>query len=306
MANGIHKFGGPWTDQKLKILGEYLSRYTTALSRQKFRRVYIDAFAGSGTRQPSGFSEGGEVESPDPQPALFPQLLQPDFEPQLQGFLDGSARVALQCQPEFDDYIFIEKDLNRCDELEHLKADFPHLAERIDIQRGEANAKIEELCIKDWANQRAVLFLDPYGTQVLWKTIELVAKTKAIDLWILFPMNAVMRMLKRSGEIPNEWRTCLNNLFGTEDWYERFYRNETTTGLFGPDERTVKANARAIEEYFLERLNMCFPGGVAPKPAVLRNSKNSTLYLLCFAVGNPKGKPIALRMATSILKKMAS
>jgi hypothetical protein len=41
-------------------------------------------------------------------------------------------------------------------------------------------------------------------------------------------------------------------------------------------------------------------------PAVLRNSKNSPLYLFCFAAGNSKGVPIALSIASHILKKMGS
>lgn len=44
--------------------------------------------------------------------------------------------------------------------------------------------------------------------------------------------------------------------------------------------------------------------GVAPEPAVLRNSKNVPLYLLCFAVGNARGKDIALRIANHLLKEV--
>ena len=49
-----HKFGGDWTTEKLRILGEYLKAFTTALKKQKFKTGYIDAFAGSGYRIPSG------------------------------------------------------------------------------------------------------------------------------------------------------------------------------------------------------------------------------------------------------------
>ena len=45
-----------------------------------------------------------------------------------------------------------------------------------------ANLEIQNLCNKDWRSRRAVLFLDPYGMQVEWKTIEAIAATKAIDL----------------------------------------------------------------------------------------------------------------------------
>jgi hypothetical protein len=58
-----------------------------------------------------------------------------------------------------------------------------------------------------------------------------------------------------------------------------------------------------IGRYFLDRLQSLF-AGVAKVPAVLRNSANNPLYLLCFAVGNENGKSTALRIAESLLKKV--
>ena len=46
-----HRFGGSWTEEKLKSVGSYLSRYTTALKYQSFELVYFDAFAGTGDRE---------------------------------------------------------------------------------------------------------------------------------------------------------------------------------------------------------------------------------------------------------------
>ena len=43
-----HRFGGAWTDDKLKVLEGYLSAYTTALKNTSLRKGYIDAFAGKG------------------------------------------------------------------------------------------------------------------------------------------------------------------------------------------------------------------------------------------------------------------
>jgi hypothetical protein len=43
---------------------------------------------------------------------------------------------------------------------------------------------------------------------------------------------------------------------------------------------------------------------VADEPGVLRNSKNNPLYLVCFAVGNDRGKDIALRIAKHLLKEL--
>jgi hypothetical protein len=178
-SNGqAHRFGGHWTDQKLEVLAGYLRSYTTALQRQPtarnpFRKAYIDAFAGTGYRAPRpDKNEQGE------QGLLFPDLA--DDEPQR--LLDGSPRIALQVDPPFDKYIFVERDAERCVQLETLKDEFAHRRDAIDVIQGDANDVIQELSARNWRSHRAVLFLDPYGMQVEWKTIEAVAATKAIDM----------------------------------------------------------------------------------------------------------------------------
>jgi hypothetical protein len=67
-------------------------------------------------------------------------------------------------------------------------------------------------------------------------------------------------------------------------------------------ERVVKASTETIGRYFNNRLKSIF-AAVADEPKVLRNSANSPLYLLCFAAGNSRGAPIALRIANHLLKK---
>lgn len=295
-----HRFGGDWTTEKLDVLANYLASYTTALRDKPskdhpFRKGYVDAFAGTGYRDARRDDDSGEPS----QALLFPDLA----EKEPQSLLDGSARLALKTEPRFNRYVFIERDAARCVQLENLKSEFPHLANDIQIRRGDANAEIQELCRKDWSSHRAVLFLDPYGMQVEWKTIEAIAATKAIDLWLLFPLGiGVNRLLARSGDIPGSWRRRLNTLLGTEDWFEEFYRVESTPTLFGEADRVVKATTETIGRYFNERLKSVF-AAVAEEPKVLRNSVNCPLYLLCFAVGNEKGAPIALRIANHLLTK---
>lgn len=296
-----HQFGGDWTTRKLEVLAGYLKSYTTALkdkptAAQPFRKAFIDAFAGTGYR------DARRDDNLDPaQSLLFPDLA--GNEPQ--GFLAGSARLALQIVPRFEKYIFIEQSKERCRQLEELKNEFPLLAADIEIRRGDANEQIQGLCSKPWGLNRAVLFLDPYGMQVEWATLEAVARTKAIDLWLLFPLGiGVNRLLTKSGDIPESWRRRLDLLLGTDDWYEEFYKIETTKTLFGDDsERLIKAKMGSIGRYFNRRLAEVF-AGVVEEPGVLRNSSNNPLYLLCFAVGNERGKDIALRIAGHLLKEM--
>ena len=47
-SGNLNQFGGPWTAEKLQILEGYLNAYTTALKKQDFRLIYVDAFAGAG------------------------------------------------------------------------------------------------------------------------------------------------------------------------------------------------------------------------------------------------------------------
>jgi three-Cys-motif partner protein len=295
-----HRFGGDWTDVKLDVLASYLKSYTTALQGKPtpdnaFRKAYIDAFAGSGTRtarEPE--TSGGTL--------LFPDLA----EAAPQKLLDGSAKRALQVEPRFDKYIFIERSPERCQQLEGLKKEFPTLADHIDVRQGEANEVIQKLCAdpSKWKSRRAVLFLDPYGMQVEWTTIEAVAATKAIDLWLLVPLGMGMnRLAPKSGKLPDSWRQRMNAFLGTSDWYDEFYKVETEPTLFGDHQVQVKASMDMMARYFNDRLKQVF-AGVAEEPGILSNSSNNPLYMFCFAVGNERGKDLALRIANHLLKPL--
>jgi three-Cys-motif partner protein len=296
-GTGAPQFGGGWTDEKLQILAGYLRSYTSALKNAPFSTVYVDAFAGSGYRElRTAAATGNEAASN----LLFPDIA----DPEPQGLLRGSAKLALDTEPRFGEYVFIEKNAERCTQLEELRSAHPALASSIRVLQGEANEELVSLCReRDWRSQRAVLFLDPFGTEVRWETIEVVAATKAIDMWVLFPVGmGVNRLLKRSGEVPPSWRARLDDLLGTKKWYDEFYKVERVPTLFGQDEEhVVKATTETIGAYFNERLKGIFDG-VAANPRILRNSRNSPLYLLCFAAGNAKGAPIALRIAEHLLK----
>ena len=149
-----------------------------------------------------------------------------------------------------------------------------------------------------------MLFLDPYGMQVEWKTIEAVAATKAIDLWLLVPLGMGMnRLATKSGKLPESWRQRMNAFLGTTAWYDEFYKVETKPTLFGNHQVQVKASMDVMARYFNDRLKQVF-AGVVEEPGVLWNSANNPLYLLCFAVGNERGKDIALRIANHLLKPL--
>ena len=91
---------------ELDVIAEYLRSYTTALKdkpsqKRRFRKAYIDAFAGTGYRD----ARRDDIEDDPQQMSIFPDLA--EVEPQ--EFLDGSARLALKVEPGFDSYVFIER-----------------------------------------------------------------------------------------------------------------------------------------------------------------------------------------------------
>ncbi|PXF59287.1 MAG: hypothetical protein C4B58_04010 [Deltaproteobacteria bacterium] len=289
-----HEFGGNWTEEKLKRVEKYLKAYATIMNKQNFRFAYIDAFAGTGHIE--------EKNKTDNQIFLFQQN---DIK-EIETYSKGSARIALEIKPEFDKYIFIEKSRKHFTELLKLKEEFKNKEKKIDLINTDANSWIIDRCNNyKWQNNRAVLFLDPYGMQVNWETIKAIANTEAIDLWYLFPFGiGVNRLLKKdAGNMPISWEAKLNSIFGTTDWKEAFYSETLETTLFGNETKTVKdADFNKISKFIVKRLKSIF-AGVAENPLLLRNSKNNPLYLLYFASGNPVGAKTAIKIAQDILKR---
>lgn len=291
-----HRFGGDWTTQKLEKVRKYLAAYTKIFASnpraQRLSTIYVDAFAGTGYRTKTPNLDDGQTPH-------FSELVEPEAEK----FLKGSATIALEVDPPFKEYIFIERDPEHARELAILQHRFPKRV--ITIIPQEANAYLQKWCTEtDWDVYRAVVFLDPYGMQVGWPLIEALARTKAVDLWILFPLGvAVNRLLTRKEPPLEAWAQSLTRIFGTRDWEEAFYPKRTERSLLGEEEvRTKQADFNTVGRFFVERLKTVFTA-VAENPLPLRNSRDVPLYLLCFAAGNPKGAPTALRIAKHILSK---
>jgi three-Cys-motif partner protein len=284
-----HSFGGPWTERKLNCLRDYLSAYRTIFTSNEkaryFRTWYVDAFAGTGSRTTA---------------ADIP-LLDVDDDAEAKEYQDGSARIALGLASPFDQYFFIEKSRRRADELRRvITTDYTQLDNRCEIRTGEANTEIRKWCAeRDWKKERAVVFLDPYGMQVEWATIQTLAATKGIDLWYLFP--GIARLLRHDGDIDEKWGARLDILLGTDAWRTRFFQKEMRTDLFGDIENVERtATEAAIESFIHDRLETCF-GKKVGRGLILRNSKRSPLYFLCFAASNERGAKAALNIANSIL-----
>lgn len=236
---------------------------------------YIDAFAGSGSIQ-LATAKTDEL-----------GLLEEEVQAEVTGLVRGSAARALALNPGFDGYVFLDTDPTAVAELRRLRSE--HRDKNVQIHDDDANEYLQSICdAADWSSRRAVVFLDPAGMQVDWDTLESLARTGALDVWIWFPLGiGINRMLTRSGEIDPSWEARLNRIFGTNEWRDAFYRTERTDTLFGEADETNKiATPQNIAAFFNERLRTLFPA-VATSPCIMHNSKNNPLYALCFASANP-------------------
>ncbi|WP_163271652.1 three-Cys-motif partner protein TcmP [Chelativorans alearense] len=286
-----HIFGGPDTTKKLRCLQDYLQAFTIALRNQRFACIYIDAFAGSGSRT--------EV-----QPA-FP-LLGPEFAEPIEVTTPGSARIAIETEPAFDAIILIERDANRFAELKQLAAGYPD--RRIILRNGDANERVRRLCKRlkwrsshgEWRGVRGVIFLDPYGMEVSWQTVEAIAQTRALDCWYFFPLSGLYRNAPHDPtKLDAGKEASLDRVLGATDWRERWYQHETSPAdMFETKELAVRrTDVDAIEAYVKERLETVFKGAVLD-PIRLHHRNGAPLASLFFAVSNTSAT--AVRLATDI------
>jgi three-Cys-motif partner protein len=127
------RFGSTHTDTKLQKLAAYLRAFNTALKNkpnaaQPFERLYVDAFAGT-----------GEIETAESNLPLIDGA-------EMDAFIPGSVRRALEVEPPFHRYVFAERDAGKAKALQtlassHADADsdeFGHLL-RSEFVRGRVS-----------------------------------------------------------------------------------------------------------------------------------------------------------------------
>jgi three-Cys-motif partner protein len=285
---------GPWAREKLDRLAKYLHAYTVIMKEQRWCEGYhyIDAFAGPGDHELRSATATGKN---PPRPGLLDDLDYAAPQPEQKQFLAGSPRVALELTHPFTNYVFIDRSDDRVAELKRLKAEYGE--SRSIVIRGEdctrylrdrvaANPKI------DWKTNRALVFLDPFGMQVGWETLEALAGTGAIEIFLNFPVGmAIQRLLLRRPEnFTDVQRRRLDKYFGSPDWSKALYRRRAT--LFDDDAQVkVTASGTALLKWYRDRLRTIFPQ--VSKAALIRNSKGGHLYYLLLASHNKTGVKIA-------------
>lgn len=258
----MNKFGGEWTKQKLDVLEDYLNFYMTALKNMKFKKIYIDCFAGS-----------GEIEFAD------------------KSKIEGSTIMSLNLNNKFDEYHFIEKNKKNFRELQKIATCHSEL--KIHVYNEDCNEALPKIINKiDWKSSRGVLFIDPYATQLDYNTLKIISNTKGIDVWYLFPFHAINRILKKDKNINEEWKNVLNRCLGDSSWENSLYYESNQLNLFQNIEYE-KVSTEDVQRFICKKMKEVFPY-VSENYLVLKNSKNSPLFLLFLLISNPNPKAIGL------------
>lgn len=279
----MNQFGGNWSENKIEILVEYAKAYLILMNkfaeRFNWNLLYFDGFAGSGHI----LGEEG-IESP---------------------IIGAATRILeLNTPRSFDLYYFVEKDKENAALLHKVTVDaFPQ--KKIFIANTDCNEKInslsEFLLTKKGKSFKSLAYIDPYGMQLNWNSLERLQKY-SVDVWILVPTGmGVNRLLKKDGNISDAWLSRLEKFLGMtkEEILPYFYQEKVVYTLFG-EERKVSKEHNAIQKSALlyeDRLQSLFK--FVSKPYVLKNRMNSVMFHLFMASNNKT----AVDIANDIIKK---
>lgn len=292
---------GPWAKEKLECLGKYLHAYTTILRKQQWCEgfIYFDAFAGAGKAPLRQYDKPEQEENLLLSVAGYIN----EEEAEAETYVHGSPKVALNLEHPFTEYIFIEKSAERVNELAEIQKEHGD-KRKITILEGDANEQIKNHLLKEgsynWKKYRAVAFLDPFGMQVPWSTIEAIGKTGAIELILNLPVGmAIQRLLPKSGQFSDDQRQKLTEYFGSPDWESVVY--EEKNDLFGMLKTKKHDAGEQLAKWYQKRLKEAY--GYCPKPRLIKNTRGTHLYYLLWAGANSTGAKIAsdvLKQGTAV------
>ena len=174
---------GPWTQDKLKILRQYLPGYLGATTRAR-ERIYVDAFAGPGLNRLRGRNLT----------------------------IDGSPLIALDARAQngkkFDRLFFIEHDPAVAAEL-HDVLNTRDKTQRASVIEGDVNKELPELIKTLPLQSPTFVFVDPDGIEPRWTTIEAIAPWRT-ELLINFPLGMSINRNPDSAKV--------TAYFGTDQW----------------------------------------------------------------------------------------
>ena len=268
-----NKFGDIRTEIKLAVIAEYAELYVKALSG-KFnpKKHYIDCFSGTG-----------------------------EVEIDTGNSIDGSARIMLD--KDFQCFHFVEKNSYYIKQLENQLRDNEKFNKCI-FYNADVNVALPNIVDGIDRSHRALIFLDPFGLQVKWSTIEKLREFKFLDVFCLSPVQAIKRALPLTNNseglsLHSDMKKAVCDYFGLteEEILDTFYE-EIGQDLFGRYMVRRNASTESISNIFFENLKTFFP--YVHRPIPLERTGKPTLFILfLFSTNNSE-------RAHALIKKFAN
>lgn len=237
----------PWTLKKLEFLRKYLPAFIKA-TRKARHCYYVDGFAGPGYNQ------------------------KPDGER-----VEGSPLLAAQYP--FTGLFFVERDRESCLELEKNLRTVCSNLDGILIYSGDFNELVDDILEHIPEKAPTLFFLDPFGLELRWATVEKIAKREKADVFILISSAGASRIQKNHPQV-------LDSFFGDGTW--RDIRAKVGQSWF---EAFTEAYRDRMRKLGLEGTNLV---------TVAKNTKNAPMHVLAFHAKNE----IALKIANSVFNSI--
>lgn len=273
------------TGKKLHIVKLYLEMYQKTVGSQSWSRThYVDAFAGTGVVKTAKQKNDNQTE-----------LFDPEIYEEARAVIEGSTKIALNIDPHFDSYTFIELKKKKISELKERLSGHQYF-DRIKFRRGDANSEVMAFCETLGKKDRAVVFLDPFGCQVEWNTVAAIAATEKIDLWYLFPSGGgIYRQISKDGSVHFTHEEAITRIVGTEEWKTEFIKRHESRDLFDDFKITLEktVDPKSAAEFMKKRMSSVFKGKVGDFSIPLGKHAYPSFHLL-FASGNPSKSAVAL------------
>ncbi len=254
---------GLWSEVKLEIIRKYATAYSTILNSQELirRHLYIDGFAGAGHHISRA---SGET-------------------------ILGSPANALNVEPHFSEYHWVDLNSGRVAELRKLAEGHPEVT----VYEGDCNQvlldKVFPRCrFEDFS--RGLCLLDPYALNLTWQVLATAGKMRTIEVFYNFMiMDANMNVLWSDPDrIQPDQAARMNAVWGDDSWRSAAYSKQR--GLF--EEIHEKRSNQAITKAFQKRLKDTAGFKYVPDPLPMKNSKGAVVYYLFFASPNSTGSKI--------------
>jgi three-Cys-motif partner protein len=308
----MNNFGGDWTKQKIDTFVAYVESYLTILNahkrKNKWKTIYFDGFAGTGEivkKKKKKKSSKAAISAV----SIF-SLIQDDLtaEQDIQKVYEGAALRVFTMPPpfRFDFYCFVEMNKKKCEILDQ-RLSAVEIEERgvYEVRPDDCNSQLLKLSdlLKKKQGYASLIFLDPFGMQLSWSTIEQLKGTRS-DVWILVPSGVgVNRLLDCAKELKSVH--VLESFFGMtkteieEVFYKKPEIDSTQISMFdGLGLEPIESNTEKIKdpinriaEIYCEKMATVWEH--VSKPLPLLNKNGLPIFHFVFASNNKTGLKIA-------------